>query len=320
MQLSQSIILILCSLLISCSTTSEEINNSSQALNNNTWAVPLSDLLGNFNPFPEATNPTLTPISEVNNINDDSIVAIVSFDNEVKIYPLSKIHEYETVNDQINNNLYTVSFCPITQSTINFNRIHKDKTLTFRASGFLYKENLVMLDTNTDSYWSQMLLQSIKGPYTYQDIETYTLVETTWKTAKNYFNTALVFTENSIQSSKNAKQYFSTKPTNESIQNNEKVFGVINKLNGKNTSASIYRYSDFRDKIKLYNNTSNTKTVIVGSEKLKFITAFLNEENYTFDTVQNEFPIIFKDSNGNKWDVFGKAISGPNKGEYLKPC
>lgn len=306
-------------LSISCTDNSEkELNNPSQTLNDDTWTVPINDILGNFNPFPEITNPTLTPINEVENLNDDSTVAIVSFDDTVKIYPLSKIHNYEAINDQTNNNLFTVSYCPITESVININRKHNDNTtFTFRASGFLYKENLVMLDSKNDSYWSQMLLQCIKGPFANSSISNLNLVETNWKTAKKYLNNAVVFTDSSI-SSKIENTNISFK-SEEEIHNDERVFGVINKLNSKDTFVYIYRYSNFNEEIKLYNNVLNNNTIVVGSQSLHFITAFLNEKNYSFEVVQNEFPIILKDSQGNKWNVFGKAISGPNEGEYLKP-
>ncbi len=302
-------------MLISCSKSSTQDILDSPDENLIGWSVPVKDIVGSFNPFPLAENPTMSPVRNVTGLSDESTVVLISFNEKVNIYPLTFVHPFETVNDTLNNNFFTVSYCPITQSTMTINRDNLAQNLTLRASGILYKENLVMHDNNSNSYWSQMLLTKVKGTSQTDLLSIIPMIETSWKTAKAYFPNALVFTSSSIISSKNSNVSKST----ENINNDEKVFGFIDNMNTKNKSVYIFRYSQFNDGIKLI-SAGTTNKIVVGSSELKFITSFINENNNSFVPVQNEFPIVMMDNLGNKWNVFGKAESGPDKGKILKPA
>ena len=48
------------------------------------------------------------------------------------------------------------------------------------------------------------------------------------------------------------------------------------------------------------------------------MTAFLNNENLTFEAVSNNYPVVLKDNEGNEWDLFGTALSGPRIGQKLE--
>lgn len=62
--------------------------------------------------------------------------------------------------------------------------------------------------------------------------------------------------------------------------------------------------------------------VIVGSKGLNFVVSFKRRladgTILDFDVQQNKLPIILEDDEGNQWDVFGTAVSGPRKGEQLR--
>lgn len=275
-------------ILFSCSNSTSE--NLIETLNTQyQWNVSLNDIVGGFSPFPSAEDPTLSSIDLVEGLKDNSTVAIISFNNEVNIYPLSYIQPYETVNNRIDTNYFTISYCPITESTIAFNRKLTNQLLTFRASGFLYKENLVMYDSITESFWSQILLKKIRGPFENETLTTFTMFETTWKTAKTYFPSAKVFTNKSITSSKSNK-------SQEHINNNERVFGLIDNIFNKSSKVFIYQYSQFENGIQIYNSGFTSDKIVIGSKELQFITAFKNKTKRTFTAIQSEFPVIMVDN------------------------
>jgi hypothetical protein len=307
------IIIIFLTLACSKSTSDDNIINS-ETTTSYEWTVPLKDIIGTLDPFPLMENPILNSIENTEGLTDESTVIIVSFNGETNIYPLSFIHSFEVVNDHLSNFDFAISYCPITQSTINVNRVRGTSKFTYRASGILYKENLVMFDGIEDSYWSQMLLKGIKGPFAKETINLLPMLETSWKTAKTFFPSAKVFANFNTSSSKNNKIF----KTTENISNNEKVFGYIDNLNSDKSNVFIYRYSDFSNEIKIFNSGVDGKKIVIGSFELNFITSFFNDKNYIFTTIQNEFPIIMVDDLGNKWDVFGLAVEGPNKGDQLR--
>ena len=65
----------------------------------------------------------------------------------------------------------------------------------------------------------------------------------------------------------------------------------------------------FPKTIKVYNETINNRPIVtIGSQDKDFAISFhreLENEVYTFEVVQGEFPIVMKDGKGGIWDVFG---------------
>jgi len=114
-------------------------------------------LTGEFSLYQLVENPNFIPVHEAD-INDGARVAVLRFNNAFKVYPLSSLIASEMVNDSYGSFKYAVSYCPITKSTIAFEREGN-----FRASGHLYKENLTPWDEETGTIWSQMLFRGIIG-------------------------------------------------------------------------------------------------------------------------------------------------------------
>ncbi len=59
--------------------------------------------------------------------------------------------------------------------------------------------------------------------------------------------------------------------------------------------------------------------VIVGSESLNFFVSFVNDKGLSFSLSKKRIPVILTDQEGNEWDIFGEALSGPRMGEKLSP-
>jgi hypothetical protein len=61
--------------------------------------------------------------------------------------------------------------------------------------------------------------------------------------------------------------------------------------------------------------------VLVGSTGRNFVVGFKREFAggiRSFSPIQKSLPVIMEDDLGNRWDIFGKAVFGPNQGEYLE--
>jgi len=301
-------------LLNGCSQDESNLNTFVPEENEFEWIIPTGTLNGSFNPFQLANNPTFTKASEVNFISDASIVAMVSFGGEIRVYPYQYISTFESVNDIIDGNNITMSYCPITESGLCINRNFKEDTFILRASGYLHNENVVLFDENSDTFWSQMKAECIKGKYATETINTFNFIETTWKTVEDYFGDALVFTNTSIV----GKSSNHTKNKDIDIKKNELVYGILNQAKEiKNNSVNVYRYPSFiNTKLFTYKNSGN-EYIIIGNNNLKFITSYINDSNAIFTAIQNQFPIIMEDDQNNKWNIFGVAVEGPRKGHQL---
>jgi len=72
---------------------------------------------------------------------------------------------HEIVNDTINGLPVTVTFCPLCNAAITFERVVDGTELTFGTSGMLRNSDLVMWDRQTQSWWQQFTGEALVGDY-----------------------------------------------------------------------------------------------------------------------------------------------------------
>jgi hypothetical protein len=92
-------------------------------------------------------------------------VLAVEIGGQARAYPLQIMTWHEIVNDEIGGVPVSVTYCPLCNTGIAFERPTIDgELLDFGTSGKLYNSNLVMYDRQTDTYWAQATGQAILGP------------------------------------------------------------------------------------------------------------------------------------------------------------
>jgi hypothetical protein len=84
---------------------------------------------------------------------------------DTRAYPLQILMWHEIVNDVVGGVPVTVTFCPLCNSGIVFERVVNGATLDFGTYGKLYKSDLVMYDRQSHSLWAQMEGRAIVGTY-----------------------------------------------------------------------------------------------------------------------------------------------------------
>ena len=82
---------------------------------------------------------------------------------DARAYPLRILIWHEIVNDTVGGKPVTVTYCPLCNSGLVFDRVVEGATLDFGTSGKLYKSDLVMYDRQTHSLWAQMEGRAIVG-------------------------------------------------------------------------------------------------------------------------------------------------------------
>ncbi len=90
---------------------------------------------------------------------------VVSFaiDGDSRAYPLRILIWHEIVNDTVGGVPVTVTYCPLCNSAIAFDRRVGDRVLDFGTTGKLRNSDLVMYDRQTESWWQQLMGQDIVG-------------------------------------------------------------------------------------------------------------------------------------------------------------
>ncbi|NVK51702.1 MAG: DUF3179 domain-containing protein [Flavobacteriaceae bacterium] len=310
-------------LFITCSKSFEE--ETAQVTKQNKW-VNLEEPYpeGDLGLFPLMNSPIYKTVQEVTNLKENDRVAIVSYQNQVKVYPYLYNNKFEVVNDSIGTYYYAVSYCPQTKSAVNFNRITAQKdTLDLVASGYLYKDNMVPSDKNHQFFWSQMLMQGITNNAVTKNLQTLNLVQTNWKTVVDFFPNAKIFYYKGdivtpIQTENNATLL--RKTTNEVIDADE-VFGIVenyNNLSGKEKNIFAFPLKNQQESTTLQKFfIDGKKTLFISNKKRYFYTTLITPNNLTFTLDKNQFPPILTDNEGTKWNAFGYAFEGPRKGQQL---
>ena len=118
------------------------------------WLIPQNEVFDGGpgkDGIPAISNPNLVGNSSINYMNNDDLVIGVKFDGEIRGYPHPILDWYEIINDKINDNYFSITYCPLTGSTINYNRDLNGNITTFGVSGLLYNTNLIPYDRATNS-------------------------------------------------------------------------------------------------------------------------------------------------------------------------
>ncbi len=98
------------------------------------------------------------------------VIALVVGD-AARVYPLAILTRHEIVNDVIGDVPVAVTFCPLCNSAIVFDRRVDGETLRFGVSGLLRNSDLIMWDDRTQSWWQQFTGEGIVGEYTGRQLE-----------------------------------------------------------------------------------------------------------------------------------------------------
>lgn len=103
-------------------------------------------------------------------LGDKEPVIALQLNGVARAYPLQILMYHEIVNDELAGKPVSVTFCPLCNASIVFEREVKsggDSTvLDFGTTGRLRKSDLVMYDRQTETWWQQFTGKGIIGDYT----------------------------------------------------------------------------------------------------------------------------------------------------------
>jgi len=90
-------------------------------------------------------------------------VILFSHDEDARAYPLQILTWHEIVNDVVADRPVLISFCPLCNTAIAFDRTLNGQVLDFGTTGRLRYSNLIMYDRQTETWWQQASGEAIAG-------------------------------------------------------------------------------------------------------------------------------------------------------------
>lgn len=295
----------------------------------NRWLIPRAEVFDGGpgkDGIPSLDQPKFISPAFVDFIADEELVIAVTFDTIIKVYPHSILDWHEIVNDKLDGELFALTYCPLTGTGVNWDRDITGEGTTFGVSGLLYNSNLIPYDRKTNSNWSQMRLDCVNGLLIESKIKTLALLETSWKTIKDLPNLMVLSRETGFSRNYDTYPYGDYRSNHNNIifpvsnsdnrrQAKDRVLGVI-----QGDQVKTYSLETFTaDTIKMVvDQLGSQALLILGNKTMNFITAYHVENPENFKVLQEQFPDVLLDHKGNKYNVFGRATSGPDKGLLLK--
>ena len=116
--------------------------------------------------IPALVDPAFLTIDQVDLPENEPVITVELAQQTPRAYPLRYLMWHEIVNDQIGAHPVAVTFCPLCNSGLTFDRRLDGRVLEFGVSGKLRGSDMVMYDRQTESWWQQALGRAIVGELT----------------------------------------------------------------------------------------------------------------------------------------------------------
>jgi hypothetical protein len=274
-------------------------------------------------------------------INDNEPIILVKIGLHVKAYPIQILIWHEIVNDVLSDRSILVSFCPLCNATIVFDRVHKGKLYDFGTSGLLRNSDLVMYDRQSETLWQQFTGRAIVGNKAGEKL---TMLPSSMISFKEYYTAypkGLVLSKETGFNRQygnnpyvgydniNSSPFLYDNPVDKRLKPMRRVVSLV----GKN-GAIAYPYNILKKK-KVINDTFDGEQIVlfhksgtvsaldsrkitnsqdVGSTAV--FSAVLDGKVLSF--IYDKTKGIIDEQTESSWTILGKAIGGKLKGKELK--
>ena len=306
--------------------------------------VPYSEILSGGPPkdgIPSIDNPQFVSVNEADEwLAAVEPIVLIRVGDEARAYPIQILMWHEIVNDTLGGLPLLVTFCPLCNTAIAFEREFDGQTLDFGTTGRLRFSNLIMYDRQTESWWQQATGDAIAGEYAGSQLNFYPASIISWADFKSAYPDGAVLSLDTGHSRPYGNNpylgyddvdqspfLYRGLPTPGQLVPMARVLTLD--LGGE---AVAYPY-DILSSVNLVNDMVGGQRVVVfwaeGTASALDTAKILEGRNvgatvaYSAEvdgqTLTFEFSNgVFRDKEtGSEWDILGRALSGTLKGAQL---
>ncbi len=158
--------------------------------------VPLEEIVSGGPPkdgIPALDRPRFVSVAAADGwLSPREPVVVLVEATEAKAYPLQILIWHEIVNDVVGGRPVAVTYCPLCNTALAFDRRLDGSLLDFGTTGRLRHSDLVMYDRQTESWWQQATGEGIVGRFAGWELEFVSAPLVSWKTFKSAHPSGLV--------------------------------------------------------------------------------------------------------------------------------
>ncbi len=178
--------------------------------------------------IPAISSPKFLSTSDANYLQPSDKVIGVEIDNDARAYPIRILNYHEIVNDRISEQPIAVTYCPLCDSSVVFDRRTPVGEREFGVSGLLFNSNVLLYDRTrgAESLWSQLMTTGISGAAANKSLTMIPFEVTTWQDWSNRNpNTKVLSSETGY------RRDYRNSPYGAYFQNQQLMFPVNNRDN-----------------------------------------------------------------------------------------
>lgn len=273
------------------------------------------------------TDPPILDAKEVENLEDsDRVVALLVGEQPLAV-PHKLLNQHEIVNlDHWLDDPITVTYCPLTKSSLAFDRSPVDGA-EFNVSGLLLKDNLVMVDEREDeSLWPQMQRSAVCGSASGTSLDMVPVIDLQWGHWRSLHpdTDVLPVTVNETSSGTDNREY-AVQSERGDLGNapSGRVLGLpgtslgegIPKISGLGGVAIPFQALNEEGSAKALELSADSGPVVFWRPEAQAAMAFASSGSFSV----NEEEDFVDEKTGSVWTLDGRAIDGPRTGERLSP-
>jgi hypothetical protein len=275
---------------------------------------------------------------------NEPVIALTRYD-DARAYPLQILIWHEIVNDVVGGDPVLITFCPLCNASIVFDRRVGEQVYEFGTSGLLRNSDLVMYDRSTESLWQQLTGEGIVGKHAGDRLSFIpSSIVSFDEFGKAYPDGKILSKDTGYTRNYGSNPYVGYDAIGQSpflfsgevdgrLTAMERVVAVS--LNAGNREVNVaYPYSileservinDAQSGIHLVvfhesgtSSALDTREIADGRDigATGVFKPEVNGERLSFTVKDNR---ITDRNTGSTWDIFGRAIEGPLRGAQLEP-
>jgi hypothetical protein len=274
-------------------------------------------------------------------LDRDEPVIVLTLGGDARAYPLQILIWHEIVNDRVGGRPVSITFCPLCNASIVFDRQFDGQVLDFGTTGRLRRSDMVMYDRQTETWWQQFSGQGLIGLYAG---ETLTQLPTRIVSFADFIDAhpdgKILSRDTGYRRSYGRNPYrgydrignipfLLNKPADPRLPAMERVLAVTSEKNSRLYPYQVLRKQPvindkFGEHAVVVLSRSGTLSVldagqIAESRRIPSANAFDRRVNRQLLEFEQRGTSIVDRQTGSEWNILGEAVAGPLAGTRLTP-
>ncbi len=308
--------------------------------------VPYGEILSGGPPkdgIPAIDKPIFVDIGEANTwLRPTEPVILVEVGHEARAYPIQILIWHEIVNDTLHGFPIVVTFCPLCNTAIAFERTLDGIVFDFGTTGRLRYSNLIMYDRQTETWWQQATGEAIAGEHAGKQLKFYPAQIISWEEFRLHYPHGQVLSRETGFSRRYGQNPY---PGYDDVRNSPFLYeepltpGVLPpmarvlsiEINGDTVA---YPY-EILAQVQVVNDLVGGQPIVVfwaagaasaldagtiaEGQDVGFATAYSRELDGMSLTFQAVGQRVVDLQTGSEWNALGLAVAGELAGKRLKP-